>query len=177
MPTPRLHRSSQNNKPTEPRGRVAPSDVSPLRYFHQVHEFLWNRTVLSIALATLVVLTGCGAEDKPKSAQTRPPPLVLVATVEVKDAAQITSYIGHAEADEAVDIKARVLGNLEKIHLKQGADVQLGQVLFNIEAAQYEAVAAQRRASEARARAVLINSELKVGRYNELLSKQVASPA
>lgn len=91
-----------------------------------------------------------------------PPPMVMVAPVTEEDINPPAEYVGHVEALQTVDLRARVEGFLEQIHFKEGSDIQEGSLLYVIEPAPYQvqvdadrAIVAQAEASLTKARRFL----------------------
>ena len=85
----------------------------------------------------------------------RPPPLVTVALVTEQDVNPPTEYVGHVEAIQSVDLRARVEGFLEKVNFREGSDVQAGELLYVIEQAPYQARVNADKALVAQAEAIL----------------------
>ncbi|MDH4012091.1 MAG: biotin/lipoyl-binding protein, partial [Desulfobacterales bacterium] len=92
-----------------------------------------------------------------------PPPLVTVAAVTLQDVNPPAEYVGHVEAIQAVDLRARVEGFLEQVNFKEGDVVQDGDLLYSIEQAPYKTKVAADKARVAQAEAELdrANSHLK----------------
>ena len=92
-----------------------------------------------------------------------PPPLVTVAAATLEDVNPAAEYVGHVEAIQAVEIRARVEGFLEQVNFKEGDFVQAGEVLYLIEQAPYKAKVAADKARLAQAEAELerVNRHLK----------------
>ena len=67
------------------------------------------------------------------------PPLVTVAPVIEQDVNPPAQYVGHVEAIQSVDLRARVEGFLEQVNFKEGSDVHAGDLLYVIEPAPYQA--------------------------------------
>ena len=100
--------------------------------------------LLLLALST--VLAGAApAKQEP------PPPLVMVSTVAEQEVNPAVEYVGHVEAVQEVDLQARVSGLLEQVNFKEGSDVRVGDLLYVIEQAPYQARvnAAQARMNKA----------------------------
>ena len=87
-----------------------------------------------------------------------PPPMVEVASVSLQDVNPPLEYVGHMEAVQAVDLRARVEGFLEEVAFKEGSDVQVGELLYRIEQASYAARVAADKAMVAQAEATLSKS-------------------
>ncbi|NOX25594.1 MAG: efflux RND transporter periplasmic adaptor subunit [Deltaproteobacteria bacterium] len=96
----------------------------------------------------------------PLAAQAGPmgpgrPPTVIVAKIGQADVAPTARYVGHVEAVQTVDLRARVEGFLEQIKFKEGDFVRAGDILFIIEQSAYKARVAADEAGVARNRAEL----------------------
>jgi RND family efflux transporter MFP subunit len=109
--------------------------------------------LVSTTLLGTVFLGGC---QKPSAPAVAPkPPEVRVAyptTEEVQDFEETT---GRLVARESVEIRSRVTGYLDKAFFVEGANVQEGEPLFQIDPREYEAELARATASVAQAKARL----------------------
>ena len=68
-------------------------------------------------------------------------------------------FVGHVEAQESVEVKARVSGYLTDVKFLEGDVVKAGDLLFTIDDEDYKARIAQRAAEIARAEAALERAE------------------
>ncbi len=133
--------------------------------------------MMSAGLAGLL-LFGCDqAEDTPASTETAPPPAVTVVSVVRESIAPTTSFTGRVEAVDTVDLRARVTGFLEQRLFEEGADVAVGDLLFILEKAPYEARLEQVKATVARAEATLQLATIDSKRQKELVKRQAAAQA
>jgi RND family efflux transporter MFP subunit len=98
-----------------------------------------GRTVCLVLLLGLLLTTVSSANDSPPSLGDGPPPMVTVATVTEQDVNPSAQYVGHVEAIQAVNLRARVEGFLEQVNFKEGSDVHAGDLLYIIEQALYQA--------------------------------------
>jgi RND family efflux transporter MFP subunit len=121
--------------------------------------------VLLLGLILAFVSPG-GVGAAPPSKQGGPPPLVTVTPVTLEDVNPAAEYVGHVEAIQAVDIRARVEGFLEQVNFKEGDFVQAGDVLYLIEQAPYKAKVAADRARLAQAEAELERANRHLVRLN-----------
>jgi membrane fusion protein (multidrug efflux system) len=106
-----------------------------------------------------------------------PPPSVMVATVEVRDVAPSQTFIGRVSAIEAVQIVARVTAFIDDVPVKQGSDVKAGQVIYQLERAQYAAAVEAAQAQLASANAALRLAQVSLDRASELRQRDVAAQA
>jgi membrane fusion protein (multidrug efflux system) len=113
-----------------------------------------NKYFLALALVAAAFLVGCG-EDEP------PPPLVEVVIDEVRllPFRPKSRYIGRLQAQDDVAIQARVTGYLVSRDFREGELVTAGDVLYTIDASEYEAARARASADVAAAIAHQANAE------------------
>lgn len=90
----------------------------------------WVITVIAIAL------TGCG--DKAEI-QAPPAAKVKIAHPLSRDVTEWDEFTGRIEAIEAVEVRARVGGHLEKVNFFAGENVKKGDLLFTIDPKPYQA--------------------------------------
>ncbi len=83
------------------------------------------------------------------------PPTVITAKIRQADVVPAAQYVGHVEAVQTVDLRARVEGFLEGIKFKEGSLVKAGDTLFIIEQSAYKARVKAAAAREAQAEAEL----------------------
>ncbi len=114
------------------------------------------KTKYSVLLALLLtsVFPWSAAADPPGPGGG-PPPLVTVAAVIEQDVNPPAEYVGHVEAIQSVDLRARVEGFLEQVKFKEGGDVNAGDMLYVIEQAPYQARVDVDKARVAQAKATL----------------------
>lgn len=120
----------------------------------------------------LVLLVAC-AEEPP------PPRMVEVVVDEVVQAPYQPRfrYVGRLQAQEDVAIQARVTGYLQSREFHEGDRVRAGDVLYTIDASEYEARLARARAELAAATANQANAERNYKRGLELLPRGAISQA
>ena len=116
-------------------------------------------------------LAGCGA-DLPAPP---PPPEVTVAEVRAEELAEWDEYQGEFEAVDAVEIRPRVSGYLDRVAFTEGKEVRKGDVLFEIDPQPYQATLDQRQADLTRARARLSLTERDAERGERLVATQAIS--
>jgi RND family efflux transporter MFP subunit len=98
------------------------------------------RTIYSVLLALLLTsVFPWSATADPPGPDGGPPPLVTVAAVTEQDVNPPAEYVGHIEAIQGVDLRARVEGFLEQVKFREGSDVHAGDLLYVIEQAPYQA--------------------------------------
>jgi membrane fusion protein (multidrug efflux system) len=100
-------------------------------------------------------------------------PLVTVAPVTIENINPPTEYIGHVEAIQAVDLRARVEGFLEQINFNEGENVPAGKLLYVIEQAPYLAKVAIDKAQVVQAEAELTRANQHLKRLRSVLSASI----
>jgi RND family efflux transporter MFP subunit len=108
--------------------------------------------LLSLILA---LVSPCAVIAAPPGTGGGPPPLVTVAAVTLQDVNPPAEYVGHVEAIQVVDLRARVEGFLEQVNFKEGDVVQDGDLLYSMEQAPYKTKVAADNARVAQAEAEL----------------------
>ena len=93
-----------------------------------------------IVLMFIVFLTAAfPAAAGPPGPGGGPPPLVTIVAVTEQDVNPPAQYVGHVEAVQVVNLRARVEGFIEQVNFKEGSDVHAGDLLYIIEQALYKA--------------------------------------
>jgi membrane fusion protein, multidrug efflux system len=92
-----------------------------------------------------------------------------VISVQVTEITPRFGFNGRVVAVDEVQLRARVTGLLEQRLFEEGADVDVGDLLFVIEKAPYQAVVEQRRAELASAEAIRIDTAVQLQRGEELV--------
>ncbi|MCD6388716.1 MAG: efflux RND transporter periplasmic adaptor subunit [Desulfobulbaceae bacterium] len=131
-----------------------------------------SRLTFFFGLLLLLILPGMAQAAPPTDV---PPPLVTVAPVILQDVNPPTEYVGHVEAVQAVDLRARVEGFLQEIHFREGADVHAGDLLYVVEPAPYQAQVAADRARVAQAEASLRKARLLLKRLKAARSDSITA--
>jgi RND family efflux transporter MFP subunit len=87
--------------------------------------------------AGLILLAGC--QGSKNQYAPPPPPTVTVAHPVTRPVTEYFEDTGTVQAFESVEIRARVVGYLEKINFESGAPVKKGDLLFTIDPKPYRA--------------------------------------
>lgn len=110
-----------------------------------------GRHLLGLAVLAVLNLGAPAAAQAP--AAGGPPPSVIVETVRLRDAVDVSSYIGRVQAIDKVTIRARIDGFLASRGFDEGREVKKDQVLFTLEKEPYEAALDLAKANLASAQA------------------------
>ncbi len=123
-----------------------------------------------VALAVIFVLVG----HRTPPAMQMPPQKVILGQTEVRDITQTQEFVAVMEADNIVDLKARVSGFLVAKNFQDGDLVKSGQLLFQIEPDQYKALLDNAQANVLSAQARLVQASLDFDRITDLFHKKTS---
>jgi membrane fusion protein (multidrug efflux system) len=129
------------------------------------------RLVIPILLATGVF----ACDERPETGGTPMAPEVVVAIVGAQDVELFTEWIGTTVGFVNAQIYPKIQGYLLKQVYTDGSVVAEGDLLFEIDARQYQAALDQAKGQLARAQAALGRSELDVARYTPLAAQGAVS--
>lgn len=104
-----------------------------------------------------------------------PPPRVTIAQPLAKMVTRWDEFSGRFEAIDAVEVRARVSGFVEKIHFDDGQIVKAGDLLFTIDKRPFEIQVASAQAAIDRAKAQVALQETEVERARPLVRSQTLS--
>lgn len=134
-----------------------------------------SRKVCSVLFALLLICAfPRGALSDPTGPGDMPPPLVTVAKVTEQDVNPPAEYVGHVQAVQTVDLRARIEGFLEQIEFEEGSDVRAGDLLYVIEQAPYQAKVEADRARVSQASATFTKARQYLERVRRVRSGGVS---
>lgn len=129
--------------------------------------------------ALALLLAGCGRTPSGGPPQAAPmamgPMEVGVVTVAAQPVTLTQDLPGRISAIRVAEVRARVSGIVLKRLFKEGSDVKEGQVLYEIDPAQYEASYESALGTLARAEAGLNSAQLKLNRMKSLIDSHAVS--
>jgi membrane fusion protein (multidrug efflux system) len=139
---------------------------------------LSSRSFLPYALL-LLALSACSdkktATPTGPGAGAPPPANVAVMTVAPEDVANTTELPGRIEAVRNAEVRARVGGIVQKRLFGEGSEVRAGAVLYQIDAAPFQAAYNSAEAALARADASLGQVNTRLNRYRALVESNAIS--
>lgn len=104
-------------------------------------------------------------------------PTVRTLTISVQDIVKQQEYVGHIEAIQRVELRARVEGFIDAIGFSDGALVHKGQVLYVIEQAAYKAMVEADRAKVSQAQAEMARTDIYLKRLNLARKESISATA
>lgn len=132
----------------------------------------WRRIRLAaLAAALALALAACSVGESTSPAEPTPP-TVPVARPLQRTVPVTLELPGHVEAIERVELRARVGGHLQRIAFEEGARVEQGQLLVQIDPAPYAAAVAGAQASLKQAEAEARQAAAEAERAQRLVQRQ-----
>jgi len=130
------------------------------------------RTLITVVSLVLIAGLGFGGyklltRKSEAAPMTRPPANVTVALPVQQSVVEYREFTGTTESVRQVEIRARVEGVLEGIHFADGADVQKGDLLFEIEPELYQARRDRAEAAQVSAQAELDRAQVDLNRIQK----------
>ena len=125
-----------------------------------------------LSLIVLLVLGGCSAGDPAPQAIT---PTVTVLTVQPKSQVLTTELAGRTQAFMVAEIRPQVGGIVQQRLFVEGAEVKVGQALYQLDAAPYKAALAQAEATLSKSRATLKSAQTTATRNAQLVKIDAVS--
>jgi RND family efflux transporter MFP subunit len=121
------------------------------------------------AFASAAVLAAAGCAQAPAELPAPPPPAVTVSYLLEQEVADYHDFTGRTAAVEAVRVRARAFGHLQKILFVEGAEVNKGDLLFVIDPRPYQAALSRAEGDVAQAEARVRRLERDYGRARAML--------
>ncbi|MGU3524558.1 efflux RND transporter periplasmic adaptor subunit [Enterobacteriaceae bacterium C23F] len=130
-------------------------------------------TLLSCLMASALLLSGCdnAGNQQPQSQA----PHVLVHVVTSAPLSVTTELPGRTSAYRIAEVRPQVSGIILHRNFTEGADIQAGESLYQIDPATYQAAWDSAKGDEAKASAAATIAHLTVKRYLPLLGTQYVS--
>lgn len=128
--------------------------------------------------AVVAALAGCGRSEGQTSqggSNERPPPEVGVVSIETRELVIATELPGRTTASEVAAVRPQVSGIIRERRFNQGADVDAGDTLYQIEDRRYQAELERARSRVASARAAIPQLEKRKERRASLVKKDAVS--
>ena len=132
------------------------------------------KKAVAAALAATFIMAAAGCA---KQGQQQAPQATLVKTMQVikRDTPLVYDYTGFVQAQQEMDLKAQVSGQITGKFFKGGDTVVAGQKLYTVDARTYHANVLNAQAGVANARAALAVASLDAERYTKLYEQNAIS--
>lgn len=151
-----------------------------VKYMIRIKNITAYNFMICLFLCVAVAVTGCKAKTPEasggkevkgaaKGAQ-RPVPVTAAVAVQKNIPIEIKT-IGNIESYATVSIKARVNGELQKVHFTEGQEVSKGKLLFTIDPRPFQAALNEASARLEKDKALFSKAEDDYRRYENLLQR------
>ncbi|MGN6353609.1 MAG: efflux RND transporter periplasmic adaptor subunit [Parafilimonas sp.] len=128
-----------------------------------------------IPVACLFFLASCGNKAGQQQAADMPPPAYPVFKVIAQTSIIKTNYPATLQGEQNIEIRPKIDGYIEKIYVDEGAVVKKGQLLFRINAPQYQQTVNNATAAITSAEADVSAAELQVKKVKPLVEQDIVS--
>jgi multidrug efflux system membrane fusion protein len=135
--------------------------------FHELTRIV-SSAVSDVSARVRATLAGTAPAKDPAAGAARPPEVTVSQPVSQK-IVEWDEHTGRFDAVEAVEVRARVSGYLDKVHFTDGQEVKAGDLLFEIDPRPFERLLEQSRAELDQAKVRVSNASLDVERGRPLL--------
>lgn len=134
-----------------------------------------KQTHLGVVLAGLAVLALAGCDAAPQDAEAPAPVQVSVLTLQARELAISEVLPARVAAVRSAEIRAQIGGIVQRRLFEQGAEIEAGAVLFQINPAPFKAEVDSASAALQRAEAVLARARVQVERLTSLVQAEAIS--
>lgn len=126
--------------------------------------------ILGILVTTSLLIAGV-----PAFSQDAPLPAVTVAKAVKQQVSNTMTFNGRLDADQSIQLIARVTGFLNEVGFQPGDSVEQGRLLFRIEPDQYRAAVRQAQGNLAAAQSTVVDARIERDRQAQLVQRDTAS--
>jgi len=116
-------------------------------------------------------IIGCKPEPEPEQLHVHE-----VISPIMKEATYGREYVAEIQSVRYVEIRSKIKGFIEKIHVDEGQAVKAGQPLFTLGYREFEKELLKAEAAQKRAQADLKAAEVELGNVKRLLEKNIVAP-
>jgi membrane fusion protein (multidrug efflux system) len=121
----------------------------------------------------LLALVSCGGQ--PPQATSSGPQTYPVLTLRSQSATIYTDYPAVVQGQQTIELRPRIAGYVAQIYVDEGATVRRGQMLFRIDAPQYQQEVANAAAAVTSAESSVSAARLQVNKTRPLVEKDIIS--
>jgi membrane fusion protein, multidrug efflux system len=129
--------------------------------------------VMAVAALALCACSRGGGQGETKA----PAPSVSVVAAVSEEIKPTVTFTGRVQAQDKVELRARIDGFLQKRLFEEGQDVKVGDLLFVIEPDSYKATVAETKANVEKSQAALTLANTEFDRASRLVQSQAGTQA
>lgn len=139
----------------------------------QINKLILPILIISTLASTLIV--GCASKDKKAAEQQKPVVSYKVIGLQRSNATLYAEYPAKLQGIQDIDIRPKIDGYIDKVHIDEGAEVRAGQTLFTINNPQYAQDVNNANAAIASAEAAVESAQLQVKKTKPLVEQGIIS--
>lgn len=139
-----------------------------------INEIRKLRVAVGLILGGMV-LGGCGQQNPGNRPSPGGPPEVAVVTIQPKRLVITNELTGRTSANLVAEVRPQVGGIVQQRLFTEGSDVRVGQLLFRIDPAPFQAALDNAKAALSRSEANLSTVRMKAERLRELVAEKAVS--
>lgn len=132
--------------------------------------------VLIISTIASTIMVGCKSNDDKAAQQEKPVVPYKVISLKRSNATLYAEYPAQLQGVQDIDIRPKIDGYIEAVHVDEGAEVKAGQKLFTINNPQYAQDVNNASAAIASAEAAVAAAQLQVKKTQPLVAQDIISP-
>ena len=148
-------------------------------YYHAILKLrpaLSKQNTVIVGIATLLLLLSCNTNrTKSATSATQAASSYQVLTIQPRAVTLHSDYPASIQGLQNIEIRPKVDGFVEKIYVDEGSVVKKGQLLFKINAPQYEQDVRTAQAGIKTAEADVNTAKLQVEKVKPLVEKEIIS--
>ncbi|AMK77053.1 MULTISPECIES: efflux RND transporter periplasmic adaptor subunit [Methylomonas] len=123
-----------------------------------------------LLLLLCLVAVACNSEKQPTKVDSHE-----VINPIVKDTSYDNEYVAEIQSVKYVEVRSRIKGHIEKIHIDEGQAVKEGQLLFTLSFMEFEKELQKANAAHKSAQANLKAAEVELSNVKRLLEKNIVA--
>ena len=131
-----------------------------------------NKQILLLSIGMGISLMSCFEKKQPENLEK-----LQVIYPLVKDTVYTDEFVASISAKQNVEVRSRIKGYIENIHVDEGQIVHKGQTLFSISSRVYQQELQKVKATVKSARAELKYAEIELENTKKLFDKNIISRA
>ena len=129
-----------------------------------------RKNALILSIAAMIFLAACSTDIKKEPQEN-----FMVMSPLVTDTSYQNEYVAEINALQNVELRTRIRGFIESIHVDEGQTVHKGQLLFTISSKLYQQGLQKAKAALKNAMAELKSAEIELANSQKLLDKNIVA--
>jgi len=128
------------------------------------------KNIQILFILCFLITASCNSEKQPEAVDTHE-----VINPIVKDTSYDSEYVAEIQSVKYVEVRSRIKGHIEKIHVDEGQAVKEGQLLFTLSFMEFEKELQKANAAHKSAQADLKAAEVELSNVKRLLEKNIVA--